>query len=66
VVYEKLSWVRYEASWVISQCLLKDLLMLLSVYETATAMRSYDIYIPVLSEQRVDLHTEYGTSGKGH
>jgi hypothetical protein len=38
--------------------------MLLSVYETAPAMRSYDIYTPVLSEERVYLHAEYGTSGK--
>jgi hypothetical protein len=34
--------------------------------ETATAMRSYDIYIPVFSEQEVYQHTESGTSGKSH
>jgi hypothetical protein len=45
---------------------ISGVLMLLNVYKTAPAMRSYDIYIPGLSEQRVDLHTEYGTSGKDH
>jgi hypothetical protein len=41
-------------------------LKVLKVYETAEAKRSYDIYIPVLSERNGCRHTESGTSGKSN